>query len=81
VGMDARAAGRAPQVGYLIGVRRFRAARPLMENDLELKVQAECRNFEPEALGYFHCRIHAAGEELARANLTVWRPPQDRMGP
>ncbi|MGH8225697.1 MAG: 3-hydroxylacyl-ACP dehydratase [Gammaproteobacteria bacterium] len=75
VGMDARDEGLGPRVGYLIGVRHFHAARPLIENGLELLVEAECRYSEPYGLGRFDCRILADDEELARANLTVWRPP------
>lgn len=81
VGMDARAKGRRPSVGYLIGMRHFRAARSLLANGLELDVTADCLYSEQEGIGHFDCRILAAGVELARANLVVWRPAPGETPP
>lgn len=81
VGMDARGQGRGPRVGYLIGLRGFSAARPLLENGLELEVTAECLYSEQEGIGHFDCRIIAVGVEFARANLVVWRPPPGEAPP
>jgi predicted hotdog family 3-hydroxylacyl-ACP dehydratase len=74
VGLDARDLDREPGVGYLIGLRDFKAARPLIERGLALTVEAECLYSEQRGLGHFDCRILAENEELARATLTVWRP-------
>lgn len=81
VGMDAREAGRGPRVGYLIGVRRFHASRPLIESGRDVLVEAECRYSEPYGLGRFDCRILDGDEELVRASLTVWRPPPEEALP
>ncbi|MGH8273254.1 MAG: 3-hydroxylacyl-ACP dehydratase [Gammaproteobacteria bacterium] len=81
VGMDARDAGSGPQVGYLIGVRHFRAAVPLIPNGMELRVEARRRYSEQYGLGRFDSRIFAEDKELVRANLTVWRPPPGEKVP
>lgn len=77
VGLDARAQGRGPRVGYLIGVRRFRSEREVFAAGLELTVEADCRYSESAGLGSFDCRIRDRGETLATAALSVWRPPEE----
>lgn len=81
VGMDARDAGRGPRMGYLIGMRHFRASAPLIPNGTELRVEALRRYSEPHGLGRFDCRILVGNTELARATLTVWRPPPGETAP
>ncbi len=81
VGMDARDKGRGPSIGYLIGLRHFEAARPLIADGLELDVTAECLYSEQNEIGHFDCRIFAMGEEFMRANLVVWRPPPGEARP
>ncbi|MGH8427309.1 MAG: hypothetical protein ACRES7_04910 [Gammaproteobacteria bacterium] len=75
VGMDAIAAGGIPRVGYLIGVRRFRARCGLYEAGLELVIEANSRCSESVGLGCFVCRIEAGSKPLASATISVWRPP------
>lgn len=77
VGLDARAEGRGPRVGYLIGVRRFRSNREIFVAGLELAIEADCRYSESAGLGSFDCRIlEENGSTLATATLSVWRPPE-----
>jgi len=74
-----RGAGR-PRLGYLIGVREFRAAAPLLAHGKTLEIVAECRAADAGGLARFECRIRAHERECVSALLTVWRAPDNDEG-
>lgn len=74
-----RGAGR-PHLGYLIGVREFRAAESLLAHGKTLEIVAECRAADAGGLARFDCRILWNGQERVSALLTVWRAPDNDEG-
>ena len=76
LGLAGRAQGLGrPALGYLLGVRRFRARGELLAPGADLAVEALCQSAEADGIGRFDCRILEGGQERARALLTLWRPP------
>jgi predicted hotdog family 3-hydroxylacyl-ACP dehydratase len=72
-GMARRNAGQPPKIGFLLGCRRYNAARAVFgENDL-LTTYANMV-FTDGAMFSFDCRIERAGEEIANASLNVYAP-------
>ncbi|MEG9858998.1 beta-ketoacyl synthase N-terminal-like domain-containing protein [Stenotrophomonas sepilia] len=73
-GCRARAAGRPPQLGFLLGSRRYSSARSSFPSGSRLRVQARCELLGDNGLGMFACRILAGEEEWATANVSVFEP-------
>ena len=75
VGAEAKEAGGEIRLGLLLGTRDFRAAvsRFAVGERLEVSVAPV---FRDENIGSFDCVVTRAGtgEELARAQLTVYQP-------
>lgn len=72
--LDGGCADKRPAPGYLVGVRRYRAARPLLENGLDLDIEAECCQCAAYGLAHFNCSINHDATPLVSAALSVWRP-------
>jgi len=73
-GYEDRLAGRAPSLGFLVGVRRFHCHRPIFFGEeftvkVVTKVQLDSF-FIAEAV------VEAAFESVAEAELKIWLPPQ-----
>ncbi len=72
-GLEARARGETVRVGFLLGTRRYRAARPWFAIGERLEVAARLV-LRDGPMAVFDCRIDAGGTELAAAQLTVYQP-------
>ncbi|HEY1723650.1 MAG TPA: hypothetical protein VGG27_20570 [Magnetospirillaceae bacterium] len=73
-GLDAKKAGEAVRIGFLLGTRNFRANRPWFAKGERLTVTAKLI-FREEGMAVFECRVDAAdGTEAAAARLTVYQP-------
>ncbi|EKT4442177.1 TPA: hypothetical protein ACG5JQ_002721 [Stenotrophomonas maltophilia] len=73
-GCRARAAGAAPQLGFLLGSRRYSSLRSGFPSGTRLRVQARRELLGDNGLGMFACRILAGEEEWAVANVSVYEP-------
>jgi len=73
-GCRARAAGAAPQLGFLLGSRRYSSLRSGSPSGTRLRVQARRELLGDNGLGMFACRILAGEEEWAVANVSVYEP-------
>lgn len=76
-GHRARVNGRAVKVGYLLGTRRFEPLRAELPAGSVLDVRARCELMGDNGLGMFACEIERQGEVIARANLSVFEPPDE----
>lgn len=74
-GCMARLRGLSPPLGFLLGTRRYECITPHFERGLQLRVEAQREVMGDNGLGVFACRIVAGARELARANITVFEPP------
>lgn len=74
-GCRARAEGREPSIGFLLGTRRYTAHQPAFAAGTCLRVEAHCELMGENGLGMFACRILAGERELAVANVSVFEPP------
>ncbi|QKW58705.1 hypothetical protein [Stenotrophomonas sp. NA06056] len=73
-GCRARTAGNPPQLGFLLGSRRYTSSRSSFPSGTRLQVQARCELLGDNGLGMFACRILAGEEEWAIANVSVFEP-------
>ncbi|MFL6958265.1 hypothetical protein ACJ7C5_10900 [Nocardiopsis yanglingensis] len=73
-GCRARAAGSVPQLGFLLGSRRYSSQRSGFPSGSRLRVQARRELLGDNGLGLFACRILAGEEEWAVANVSVYEP-------
>lgn len=76
-GNRAKVAGRDVKVGYLLGTRRFEPVRSGVPAGAVLDVRARCELMGDNGLGMFACEIEWRGEVIARANLSVFEPPDE----
>jgi len=72
-GLEARLAGRQPQVGLLLGTRNFSATRSYLIPGETLSVTAT-ELYREDNMGAFDCSIFCRREILARASLTAYQP-------
>ncbi len=80
-GLEARARGEPVRIAFLLGTRRYRAARPWFAIGERLEVAARLL-LRDGPMAVFECRIDAGGAELATAQLTVYQPDaQAETGP
>lgn len=80
-GWRARAAGREPPIGFLVGTRRYEAGAGHFPAGEVLRVEAECEWLSDNGLGIFACRILGRGAVLATANVSVYEPGDPRVLP
>lgn len=73
-GCRARVAGNPPQVGFLLGSRRYASTHGSFPSGSRLRVHARCELLGDNGLGMFACRILAGDEEWAVANVSVFEP-------
>lgn len=74
-GCRARAAGRAPRIGFLLGTRRYECAVAHFAAGSTLQVEARCEMLGDNGLGMFACRLLDGDQEIAVANVSVFEPP------
>lgn len=74
-GCRARAAGKEPNIGFLLGTRRYIPADPYFRAGALLRIEATRELLGDNGLGMFGCRILEDGREVATANVSVFEPP------
>ncbi|RYF71025.1 MAG: hypothetical protein EOO29_30780 [Comamonadaceae bacterium] len=74
-GWQALQKGRAVQIGFLLGSRRYETSQAFFAPGTRLSVSVRCELMGDNGLGMFNCRIEADGEkELATARISVFEP-------
>ena len=73
-GMTRRQSGEPPQIGFLLGARKFTTTRDWLQIGEILVIRVDAVLNEGE-LRAFDCRVESeSGEEIAQAELKVFRP-------
>jgi len=73
-GLEARRAGGAPKIGFLLGSRRYHTSRSRFALGERLLITVR-REFQADnGLGQFDCRIDIGADTVASAKLTVFGP-------
>jgi len=72
-GVRARSAGDPPRVGFLLGTRRYLAARAWFVDGQRLVVNCELI-YRDEEIGVFDCLIRSGEEVVGQAQLMVSEP-------
>lgn len=75
-GLQARAQGQSPRIGYLLGTRAYRAKFAHFPAPARLVVSARCAFRDQSGLGAFDCELRHQGEVLAEATLKVFETPR-----
>jgi predicted hotdog family 3-hydroxylacyl-ACP dehydratase len=74
-GLRRRRNGKAPAIGFLLGCRAYRAARPFFAAGERLAIEVTSL-LGDEGMASFDCRILGEdGAELATGVINVYRPP------
>jgi predicted hotdog family 3-hydroxylacyl-ACP dehydratase len=72
-GADAREAGGAVRIGFLLGSRDFRTTRTWFGEGERFEIEARLEYHDNE-LGNFACQVMADGSPVVTARLTVFHP-------
>lgn len=73
-GWRARLRGEVPQIGFLLGSRRYDCTRSRFALGETLRIDVH-RHFQADnGLGQFDCSIWCDGQTVATASLTVFEP-------
>ncbi len=75
-GLESRALGEAPQLGYLLGTRAYRSRVPSFPANARLTIVARCVFRDESGLGAFDCELWQEGELLAESTLKVYETPR-----
>ena len=73
-GCRARRAGREPNIGFLLGSRRYTSTRDVFPSGTRLRIDARCELLADNGLGMFACSLQAGDEQWAMANVSVFEP-------
>lgn len=74
-GLKNRAAHRSPQIGFLLGTRRFTVTQGTLRQGDVIDLAATCIFYAQSGFpSQFDCRASLKGQEIAQANLTVYQP-------
>lgn len=73
-GWQSRQRGAPPQVGLLLGCRRYECSQPSFVPGSTLQVHVECSFRGDAGVSQFDCRIDCGATTLARAALNVFEP-------
>ena len=67
--------GRAVQIGFLLGSRRYETTQPFFAPGTLLVISVRCELLGDNGMSMFDCRIEAdGGKELATARISVFEP-------
>lgn len=72
-GVESRQHGAAPQIGLLIGTRRYDSSVPYFPVGAQLTATARLV-FQEEQMFVFNCEISDGQQILARGNIKAFRP-------
>ena len=75
-GNQAQDAGQAAKVGYLLGTRKLEVFRQAILVGERLDIHAQLELQAENGLGMFACTVLANGQLAAKANLSVYQPPE-----
>jgi predicted hotdog family 3-hydroxylacyl-ACP dehydratase len=78
-GVERRRTGKPPEIGFLLGTRRFEASRPWFEAGETLRIRVDM-TFNDNGMAAFDGVITVANEERARASINVYRPESGGLG-
>jgi predicted hotdog family 3-hydroxylacyl-ACP dehydratase len=67
--------GERARIGFLLGTRKYECDGAHFPFGAQLRIEARRELFGENGLGMFSCRILEGERELARANLSVFEPP------
>lgn len=73
-GARSRRAGKPPAVGFLLGSRRYQCDVPRFAFGAEIMIAVRVELIGENGLGMFGCTLSMAGDEVARANVSVFQP-------
>ncbi len=73
-GCQARREGRAVELGFLLGTRRFECDVDCFPAGAQLHIHAVCSLQDDNGMGVFECHLRGPGIH-ASARLNVYRPP------
>lgn len=73
-GWRARLRGEAPQIGFLLGSRRYECSQPRFALGQTYRVDVHRQFQANNGLGQFDCSIQLDGQIVASATLTVFEP-------
>ncbi len=71
-GLEKRARGGEPRLGYLLGTRAYACTLPAFPAGSELEVHARLKYLDDSGLSAFACGITLDGEEVAAAILKTF---------
>lgn len=74
-GLEARARGEPPRLGYLLGTRSYRCASARFSAGTPLRISASCQFRDDSGLGAFECELSDGERMLASATLKVFEQP------
>lgn len=77
-GARARRAGAAPNIGFLLGSRRYECDVASFPFGSVLTMTARVELIGDNGLGMFACTLALDGREVARANISVFQPADPR---
>ena len=69
------ARGEPPAIGFLLGTRRYECSACHFAIGAQLRIEARRELFGDNGMGLFSCRILEGEVELARAQVSVFEPP------
>ncbi len=76
-GLRGREKGKEPELGFLIGTRKYTSNRPVFPKGCKLRIEVRMRD-KHDSLGIFECEIHC--EDLkAEAVLSVYEGERRRL--
>lgn len=78
-GVERRRTGRPPEIGFLLGTRRYEASHPHFTAGELLRVRVDM-TFNDNGMAVFDGVITVAEEERARASINVYRPESGGLG-
>ncbi len=78
-GVERRQSGKPPEIGFLLGTRRFDASHPYFAAGETLRVRVDM-TFNDNGMAAFDAVITVAEEERARASINVYRPESGGLG-
>jgi predicted hotdog family 3-hydroxylacyl-ACP dehydratase len=69
------ARGEPARIGFLLGTRRYHGRSGHFAIGAQLRIEAHREIFGDNGMGMFSCRILEGGTEIARAQVSVFEPP------
>lgn len=74
-GWRASLRGEPPKIGFLLGSRRYECRRARFMQGETLRIEVAQVLWGETGLAQFDCRILVGGEEVVKAALTLFQPP------